>query len=350
VNSGEGRNGIRVVQAGIGVWGRSWIGVVREAPGVELVAVVDPDPSALGQADSTPGYASLDEALAAVECDAVLVASPPRTHHAVAKTALEVGKHVLCEKPLATSLEDAFDLVGIAERAERFLVVSQNYRYNAPFRAVQRVLGEGRLGDLTSISVRCVRDTRTLFAPDDFRYSMRHPYVLDMSIHHFDLMRAATGREVRGVFARSWRVPDSPFVHHPAVVAVLDLDGGVPVVYKGDWATRGPETSWNGEWEIVGEKGRLLWKGDGEDRGKGEVLLQSWGEEPRPVGHENLEFVERTATLQALREAIKGGGWPETTAADNVRSLAVVLGCVTSIEDGERVDVAALLEAEGAKL
>ena len=138
--------------------------MVREAPGVQLAAVVDPDQSALGQADPDPGYASLDDALAAVECDAVLVASPPRTHHAVAKTALEAGKHVLCEKPLATSLEDALDLVEIADRAERILVVSQNYRYNAPFRAVQRVIEEGHLGDLASISVRCMRDANSLRA------------------------------------------------------------------------------------------------------------------------------------------------------------------------------------------
>jgi predicted dehydrogenase len=324
--------------------------VVREAPGVELAAVVDPDQSALGRAGTTRSYTSLDAALAAIECDAVLVTTPPRTHHAVAKTALEAGKHVLCEKPLATSLEDAVDLVGTADRTKRLVVVSQNYRYNAPFRAVQRVLDEGHLGDLASISVRCMRDTRTLFGPDDFRYSMRHPYVLDMSIHHFDLIRAATGREVRGVFARSWRVPDSPFVHHPAVVAVLDLDGGVPVVYEGDWATRTPETSWNGEWEIVGERGRLLWSGDREDRGVGEVLLERWDDEPRPVEQEDLAFVERAATLQALREAIEAGRPPETAAEDNVKSLAVVLGCVTSIENGDRVDVAALLAEDGAKL
>ena len=324
--------------------------MVGEAPGVELAAVADPDRRALGQAETVPGYASLEDALAAVECDAVLVTSPPRTHHAVAKAALEAGKHVLCEKPLATSLEDAADVIRTADRAGRFVVVSQNYRYNAPFRAVQRVLENGHLGDLASMSVRCTRDTRTLFAPDDFRYSMAHPYVLDMSIHHFDLIRAATGRGVRGVFARSWRVPDSPFVHHPAVAAVLDLDGGVPVVYRGDWATRGPETSWNGEWEIIGEKGRLLWRGDREDRGKGEVSLEKWGEGARPVEQEGLEHTERAATLQALREAVEEGGSPETDATDNVRSLAVVLGCVRSIESGEKVDLAALLAAGGVDL
>jgi len=76
------------------------------------------------------------------------VASPPGTHHVVAKAALQAGKHVLCEKPLATTLQDAFDLVETADTAERILMVSQNYRYNAPFRAVQRLVMEGELGEL----------------------------------------------------------------------------------------------------------------------------------------------------------------------------------------------------------
>jgi predicted dehydrogenase len=323
---------------------------VAEAPGVELAAVVDPDPEARHYVETAPGYGVLEEALESVECDAVLVASPPGTHHVVAKAALEAGKHILCEKPLATTLQDGFDLVEAADRAERILMVSQNYRYNAPFRAVQRLVTEGGLGELASIRISCRRDTRAQFAPDDFRYSMRHPYVLDMSIHHFDLIRAATGRDVRGVYARSWRVPDSPFVHDPAVATLLDLEGGVPVVYEGDWATFGPETSWNGEWEIVGEAGRLLWSGSEEDRGTGEVVFERWGEEARLVEQNDLEFVEREATLQALRAAIERGELPETIAADNVKSLAAMLGCVGSIESGEPVDVAALLAARGAKL
>jgi predicted dehydrogenase len=324
--------------------------VVAGAPGVVLAAVVDPDPVARRYLEATPGYGILEEALEAVECDAVLVASPPGTHHVVAKAALGAGKHVLCEKPLATTLQDAFDLVETADRAERVLMVSQNYRYNSPFRAMQRLVMEGELGELASIRIACRRATRMLFDPDDFRYSMRHPYVLDMSIHHLDLMRAATGRDVEGVYARSWRVPDSPFVHHPAVAALLDLEGGVPVIYEGDWATHEPETSWNGDWEIVGETGRLLWSGSEEDRGTGEVVFERWGQEPRCAEQHDLEFVEREATMQALRAAIEGGEPPETSAADNVRSLAAMLGCVSSIESGEPVDVAALLVARGAKL
>jgi predicted dehydrogenase len=323
---------------------------VAGAPGVELAAAVDPDPEARRYVETTPGYRFLEDALASVDCDAVLVASPPGTHHVVAKAALEAGKHVLCEKPLATTLQDAFDLVETADKAERVLMVSQNYRYNAPFRTVQRLVMKGELGELASIRISCRRDTRTRFARDDFRYSMRHPYVLDMSIHHFDLIRAATGRDVRSVYARSWRVPDSPFAHDPAVAALLDLEGGVPVVYEGDWATFGPETSWNGEWEILGEAGRIIWSGSKEDRGTGEVVFEPWSREPRLIEQRDIEFVEREATLQALCAALEDGEPPETVAADNVKSLAAMLGCVYSIESGEPVDVAALLAARGAKL
>ena len=324
--------------------------MVAAAPGVVLAAVVDPDPEARGHAEASPGFGRLEEALAAVDCDAVLVASPPPTHHAVAKAALAAGKHVLCEKPLATSLEDALDLVRVAERAQRILMVSQNYRYNAPFRAVQRLVRGGELGELASIRISFRRDTRTLFAPEDFRYAMRHPFVLDMAIHHFDLLRAVTGRDVRSVYARGWRVPDSPFVHQPTVAALLDLEGGVPVIYEGDWATHEPETSWNGDWEILGEAGRILWSGSLEDRGTGEVISERWGRGSHPVEQHDLEFVEREATLQALRAAIEGGEPPETVGADNVRSLAAMLGCVKSIESGEPVDVSALLGSKGAKL
>jgi predicted dehydrogenase len=124
----------------------------------------------------------------------------------------------------------------------------------------------------------------------------------------------------------------------------------VPVIYQGDWATHKPETSWNGDWEIVGEAGRILWSGSQEDRGTGEVVFEPWGRKPRLVVQRDLEFVEREATLQALRAAIEGGEPPETVAADNVKSLAAMLGCVRSIESGEPVDVAALLVARGAKL
>jgi predicted dehydrogenase len=346
---------MRVVQVGLGIWGRSWAGVVRDAGGAELGAVVDPAPEARLFAEEELGlppesrYASLDEALEKTECDCVLVVTPPGTHHAVVMEALGVGKHVLVEKPLDTTLSGARALVEAAGRAGRILIVSQNYRFNAPFRAAQGLVRSGVLGELASIRVVCQRDTRALFPPDDFRYSIRHPYALDMAVHHLDLLRAMTGREVRRIDGRSWRAPDSPFRHHPTVAALIDLDDGTPVIYEGTWAHRGPETSWNGDWEVVGEAGLLTWSGATEDRNVGEVILQPWGEPARAVEQPRLDLTERAAVLQALIAAIESREGPETGASDNLGSLAAMLGLIESIESGAPVEVGEFTEtASGA--
>jgi predicted dehydrogenase len=338
------------VQVGLGLWGRSWADVVREAQGAELAAVVDPAPEARLLAEVELGlppecrHASLGEALEKIDCDCVLVVTPPETHHRVVAEALEADKHVLVEKPLDTTLSGARTLVEAASRAGRILMVSQNYRFNAPFRAAQGLVRSGVLGEVASIRIRCRRDTRTLFPPDDFRYSMRHPYALDMAVHHLDLLRAMTGREVRRIHGRSWHAPDSPFRHHPAVVALIDLEDGTPVLYEGTWAHRGPETSWNGEWEIVGEAGFLTWSGAREGRNAGEVLLELWGEPARAVEQPQLALTERAAVLQALIAAIESGEKPETAASDNLGSLAAMLGLVESIEGGEPVELEGFTE------
>jgi predicted dehydrogenase len=336
---------IRVVQVGLGLWGRSWAEVVRGAEGAELAAVVDPAPEAILFAEEElrlpPGshHPSLDEALEKTDCDCVLVVTPPGTHHWVVAQALEAGKHVLVEKPLDTTFSGACALVEAAKRAGRILMVSQNYRFNAPFRTAQGLVRNGALGELVGVRISCRRDARTLFPPGDFRYSMRHPYVIDMAVHHLDLLRAMTDSQVLSVHGRSWRAPDSPFNHHPAVAALIDMEDGLPVVYDGTWAHRGPETSWNGEWEVVGEAGLMTWSGALEDRNVGEVILQPWGEPPRAVEQPRLALTERAAVLEAMVSAIQSGEEPETSASDNLGSLAAMLGLVESIESGAPVEV-----------
>ena len=345
---------IRVVQVGLGLWGRSWVEVVRDGEGAELTAVVDPAPEARFLADELRlprggHYASLEEALEKTDCDCVLVVTPPATHHRVVAEALEAGKHVLVEKPLDTTLAGACALVEAARRAGRVLMVSQNYRFNAPFRAAQGLVRSGALGALVGVRISCRRDARDLFPPGDFRYSMRHPYVMDMAVHHLDLLRAMTDRRVRSIYGRSWGAPDSPFNHHPAVAALIDMEDGTPVVYEGTWAHRGPETSWNGEWEVVGEAGRLTWSGALEDRNVGEVLLEPWGEPPQAVDQPRLALTERAAVLRALISAIESGEEPETSASDNLGSLAAMLGLVESIESGAPIEVGGWIEPEGTQ-
>ena len=111
---------MRVIQVGLGGFGRSWAEIARATKGVELVAAVDPSPAArawaidaLGLEEATV-FADLERALNGTATDAVLVITPPDTHHAVANSALRAGKHVLLEKPLATTSTEG---AGIARRS-----------------------------------------------------------------------------------------------------------------------------------------------------------------------------------------------------------------------------------------
>ena len=329
---------LRIVQCGVGSFGRSWADVVARSRVAELAAVVDPATEArarVGEALGVATYADLDTALAEAACDAVLVTTPPATHHAVATQALRAGKPVLLEKPLAATMAEARDLVGAAEAAGLVLMVSQNYRFRPHARAAQAVVQSGALGELTYVKVHFARETRTLFGAGNFRYSMRYPLVLDMAIHHFDLLRCLTGQNAVQVYAREWPVPDSPYVYPPTVAAVMALAGGATVVYEGDWAGHGAETSWNAAWEVVGSAGRLLWN-PGDTPGE-TVWTQRWGEALQPVPLPDLALTERDATLAAFAHAVATGEPPETRAADNIHSLAMVFGCIESIERGAAV-------------
>ena len=336
---------MRVIQVGLGGFGQSWAKIAQASLSVELVAAVDASPPARTWAGAELGledaaiFASLAGALESVDADGVLVITPPDTHHAVATAALQAGKHVLLEKPLAMTINEARDLIRAADAAHRTLMVSQNYRYRPGAVAVRQVVADGVLGDLVAVRARCLRDTRAIWPTDNFRYAMLHPFVLDMSIHHADLLRAITGQEVTSVYAKGWRVPDSPYQHDPAVAATLPLSGGATVVYEGDWATRSPETSWNGEWELLGERGRLAWTGPADDVMAGTVTLVLRDEAPRVLPLPDLTVTDRAASLAAFEEAISSGQEPETSGRDNLQSLAIVLGCVASIESGAVIDL-----------
>ncbi len=342
---------MRVVLAGLGGWGRAWIRVLSGVEGVELVAVADPSPQArewavrdLG-ASSAQVYDSLEGALAHAPCEAAIVATPMWTHTSAVQLALYAGKHVLCEKPFTTSLGEARGLVELATREGLVLAVGQNYRFRRPPQAVRHILREGALGDLLSVKLYAQRDTRRFWQPDDFRYRIPHFYLLDFAVHHLDLLRAVTGQNVCEVFSRGVRVPDSPYHHNAAGVTVLELEQRATVTYESSYACYGSETAWSGEWDFVGEAGRLLWRGGVSDPNTGEITLEPWGEQPQIVPLPEVEASDSAAVLQQFAQAVRTGVAPETSGADNLHTLAAVFSCIESVETGRVVRPADLLQA-----
>jgi predicted dehydrogenase len=144
------RDGVRVAVVGCGYWGPKHVRVLGASRSVSGLCVVDARADRLEAiALSMPGvrtFGSLDEALPHV--DAVVVATPPGTHRALALTAIEAGKHVLVEKPLAPDATHAAELVAAAEAAGTVLMVGHTFVYNSAVRKLREIIGSGDLGEL----------------------------------------------------------------------------------------------------------------------------------------------------------------------------------------------------------
>jgi predicted dehydrogenase len=133
-------------------------------PASRVTWVVEPRAGRLAAARALSPQARLtsdaDAALAADDVDAVVLATPASTHAALARRALEAGKHVLVEKPLATSSGDADALVQLAARVGRVLMVGHVYLFHPAVTAVERALREGAVG-----AVKALRFERTNLGP-----------------------------------------------------------------------------------------------------------------------------------------------------------------------------------------
>lgn len=337
-----------VVQVGVGFWGQSWAEVVARGRGLRLAGIVDASRTARDWAAATvgcPTFRDLGAALGRVRCDTVLVVAPPSTHRDLAEEAVGSGCHVAIEKPLALELEDARAIAAAASRAGRAAIVTQNYRFRRQSRALRRLVRDGSLGRLRGGRISCRRDLRRVHTRLEWRSRLRHPYILDMAIHHVDLLRMITGLEPVEVDARTWPSPSGPFRHDPTVAALIGLEGGVEIGYEGTWVTSSGWTSWNGDWELTGSEAVAEWTGGVGDALRGRVRLER-GDGPRKdVPLPDLPALDRLGVLYELRRAVETGEEPECSATDNIRSLAAVLALAPSTEERRPVRVAEVLSS-----
>ena len=148
------RGGLRLAVVGCGYWGAKHVRVLSSLPGVKDVVVVDPDATRRTAVASVlrtaEAYDSVEAALPHV--DAVVVATPPRSHAEVALAALRQGKHVLVEKPLATSLADACRLIHEAKKQGVVLMSGHTFEFNPAVRELRSRVSRGELGTIRYLS------------------------------------------------------------------------------------------------------------------------------------------------------------------------------------------------------
>jgi predicted dehydrogenase len=308
---------LRVLLVGAGragmVHGRSFASGIR---GAKLVAVADPDREARERAAAELGCErTLDDpvvAAAAEEVDAVLIASPTFTHAEIALAALEAGKHVLCEKPLASTLEEAEKVRSAVEGSLGSLVMGFMRRFDARFARAWEWIQSGDIGEPVF-----VRSTgRGPGLPPEWAWDPRRSggLVAEVNSHDLDSVRWFSGKEL--VFQLSGG-------------GLAQIDGACPAGYGYDARV-----------EIYGTKGLIL---VGDPRAASALLVRAGEAVTDPVASWRDLFADayRAEDVHLVRVA-KGEEAPRATVADGLRALEAAIAVNRSIESGSTVRVADL--------
>ena len=341
----------RAVLVGCGAMAKGWLKALAETPELEgrvmLVGLVDIDLAAAEKLKAEFGLAaaatgtSLEAMLTATKADLVFDVVIPAARRDVVLTALKHGCHVLTEKPMATSLDEARELIAAAKRAGRIHAVVQNRRYIEGVRRIRRLLAEGTLGELTALHADFFIGAHF----GGFRDAMEHPLLLDMAIHTFDAARFMSGADPRAVYALETNPRGSWYAQGAAANGIFEFSDDIVFTYRGSWAAEGATTSWESQWRVIGTKGTLLWDGaesyvarivDGDSgflRPLKDVAISPAPHPSQTHGHASVlaEFVD----------AVESGRTPETVGSDNIKSLAMVFSAIDSARLHQRVSIAA---------
>ena len=311
---------------------------------IEIIGLVDIDPARVEKRakdfeleDAEQGT-DLAKVLEKTKPDIVFDCTVPEAHASVTITALEHGCHVLGEKPLADTMENARKMIEASKKAGKVYAVTQNRRHLANIRALTKYLASGDIGGITTVHSTFLVGAHF----DGFRARMRHPLLLDMAIHSFDQARLIMGAEAKTAYCHEWNPSGSWYDHDGSAVAIFEMTGGAVYTYQGSWCSEGMNTSWECEWRVVCENGSAVWDKGGV-RAEKVADKSKFISEVTPVEIPVEELGEgkggQFGVVDEFIAALNEGRDPETVCTDNIKSLAMVHAAIDSAGKGCKVDV-----------
>jgi UDP-N-acetyl-2-amino-2-deoxyglucuronate dehydrogenase len=334
---------IRVVLVGCGRISGNHFDAFRKIDGIQLVAVcdvVEERARAAGEAQGVPFFTSYEKMLRAVECDAVVIATPSGLHPQQGILAAKAGKHVITEKPMSISLGAADELVQACDSAGvRLFVVKQN-RLNPGIQLLKRALDKGRFGRiyLANTTVRWTRPQEYYDqAPWRGTWEFDGGAFMNQASHYVDLIQWLVG-PVESVIAKTATLARRIEAEDTGVAVLKFRSGALGTI---EVTMLAYPKNLEGSITILGEKGSVKIAGTAvnkvetwqfSDYDDDDKLIDAATTNPPNVygfGHE--------AYYRNVLKVLRGEAVPDTDGRAGRKSLELILGIYESAKTGREV-------------
>jgi 1,5-anhydro-D-fructose reductase (1,5-anhydro-D-mannitol-forming) len=314
------------------------IRAIRAQPGSEVVGVFSANPErgaayAREQGIAT-AYRSLDELLADPAIDAIYISTTNERHAPQTLAAAAAGKHVLCEKPLALTLDDARRMVDACAAAGVVMGTNHHLRNAATHRAMRRLIADGVIGQPLAARV-----FHAVYLPEQLQgWRIASPeagggVVLDITVHDADTLRFVLGEEPVAATAMTASQGMAQGDLPDAVMGVIRFESGLLAQFHDAFTIRHTLTGF----EVHGTEGSLLGRDVMTQEPRGTVRLRR-GSEEQSVQLDEVEDLY-VRSLRNFTAAVHGQGQPSATGEDGVHSLALALAVAESAATGRRIEV-----------
>ena len=317
---------------------REWmVPAINAQPGSTVAAVASADPTraaTFAQANGIPrSHDTVSALLADPSIDAVYISTTNELHHPQAIAAARAGKHVLCEKPLALTLEDARAMVETSRAAGVTMGTNHHLRNAASHRAIRRLVMDGAIGQPLAARV-----FHAVYLPPHLQgWRIDRPdagggVILDITVHDADTLRHDLGdADVVEITAMTASHGMGREGLEDTVMGVMRFDNGVLAQFHDAFTVAHTGTGI----EIHGTEGSILGRDVMTQRPIGTVILRRGDrEEIVDIGEPNNLYERSVARFEA---AIRGDGQPAATGEDGIASLAVALAAWESANTGRSV-------------
>ena len=328
---------------GSGMGGR-WINHLATDFGdhVEFVGVADINPDALKTQGENLGLSSsqlftdFNEACATVNADFCGIATPPEFHSPAAVAAMENGMPVLCEKPIADTLEAAKAMFHTSQKTGLPCVIIQNYRYHNNKQEIVRMREEERLGRLQHIVGRYACDHRRYLSwSKAWRHEMDFPLLFEGSVHHLDMLRFLSGGDCVTLKGFGWNPEWSSFKHYSSGFYLMQMDNGVYTSYEGNSSAAGITSTWNHEYyRLEFEQGVV------EISGNSQITIHRVSGEMEVYDAPEIQYHAHHYIFNEFLDWLDGGEPSATRIQDNIKSFVLVIAAMETTVDAQPKHIA----------